>query len=189
MIRFLEISAIFGAKVAVIHPLHHMQYEGHEEEIIERNMRFYKGLIPYAKEYGIKIGVENMTRIDERRGCRAQDVCGTPKEFIRALGHDRLKLLHVHDNDYTYDQHLLPYLGKIDWGEVTKALGDIDYDGDLTLEIYAPDTPDELLQPTYDYFDNVGKYPLNEIERYKKIGGDRIGGKKNFKEVDSILFL
>ena len=39
IVRSLEIAGIFGAKVAVVHPLHHFTYPGHEEEIFEVNMK------------------------------------------------------------------------------------------------------------------------------------------------------
>jgi len=167
-IRSIEISAILGAKVVVIHPLHHMTYHGHEEEIFQLNMDYYRRLIPYAKEYGIQIGVENMFQGDPLRHYIIADTCSNSKEFVRyidtlnspqitacldvghvalprsdetaadvvrALGHDRLGALHIHDNDYTSDQHLLPYLGKLDWAEIAKALGEIDYKGDFTYEV------------------------------------------------------
>ena len=53
MVRTLEISGILGAKVVVVHPLHHALYHGHEEEWFERNMAYYRRLIPYAKEFGV----------------------------------------------------------------------------------------------------------------------------------------
>ena len=59
----------------------------------------------------------------------------TAADVIRKLGHDRLGSLHIHDNDYTRDQHILPYLGKLDWAEIAKALGEIDYQGDFTYEV------------------------------------------------------
>lgn len=168
MIRCLEISGILGADVCVIHPIHHTAYLGHEEEIFQRNMDFYRRLIPYAAKYGVKIGVENMFQRDPDRKYIVADTCSDVKEFIRyidtldsewitacldvghvalpfsgttaadvirALGHDRLGALHIHDNDYTRDQHNLPYLGKLDWPEIAKALGEIDYQGDFTYEV------------------------------------------------------
>ena len=168
MVRCLEISGILGAKVCVIHPQHHWTYRGHEEEIFEKNMAFYRSLIPHAARYGVKIGVENMFKRDKDRKYIDHDTCSRSAEFIRyidtlnsphvtacldvghvalpisdesaadvirALGHDRLGALHIHDNDYTRDQHSLPYLGKLNWPEIAKALGEIDYQGDFTYEV------------------------------------------------------
>lgn len=54
-------------------------------------------------------------------------------EVVRAFG-KRLKALHVHDNNGISDEHLLPYMGNIDWKELVHALRDIDYKGDFTFE-------------------------------------------------------
>ena len=53
--------------------------------------------------------------------------------IIHALG-PRLQALHVHDTDTCADLHTLPFQGRIDFEEVTQALADIDYQGDITLE-------------------------------------------------------
>lgn len=57
-----------------------------------------------------------------------------PQDAIRILGGKRLQALHVHDNDYTADQHTLPFLGRMDWTAITTALRDIHYAGELTFE-------------------------------------------------------
>ncbi|MBQ7352443.1 MAG: sugar phosphate isomerase/epimerase [Clostridia bacterium] len=53
--------------------------------------------------------------------------------MIRELG-DRLKALHIHDNDRLHDSHQLPFSMNIDFVEIAKALKDIGYQGELTLE-------------------------------------------------------
>ncbi len=57
-----------------------------------------------------------------------------PAESIRRLGHDRLHALHVHDVDFIHDLHTLPGCSKMDCKPVMRALRDIDYDGEFTLE-------------------------------------------------------
>ena len=54
--------------------------------------------------------------------------------MIHGLG-KRLKCLHVHDNDLLHDSHQLPYTMQIDFDAVLKALKEIGYDGDMTLEV------------------------------------------------------
>ncbi len=54
-------------------------------------------------------------------------------EMIHKLG-PRLQALHVHDTDTCSDLHTLPFQSKTDWEEVTQALADINYSGDMTLE-------------------------------------------------------
>ena len=54
-------------------------------------------------------------------------------EMIRALG-SRLGALHIHDNDRRRDLHQIPFAGSIDWNAVVKALREVDYKGEFTLE-------------------------------------------------------
>ena len=54
-------------------------------------------------------------------------------EMIRALG-PRLAALHIHDNDKHFDSHAIPFSMNIDFDAVVRALKDIGYAGDLTLE-------------------------------------------------------
>ena len=56
-------------------------------------------------------------------------------EMIRALGKDRLQALHIHDNDKWHDSHRLPFTMDIDFAPIVKALKDIGYQGDFTLEV------------------------------------------------------
>ena len=203
--RSIEVSAILGAKVTVVHPLHHFVYKGNEEEIYEKNMEFYRSLIPICKAYGIKVGIENMFQRELLRAHISFDTCATIAEFIRyvdtldseymvacldighvglpvtderawdfirALGHDRLQALHVHDNDYRNDRHALPYQGKIDWDEVTRALGEIDYKGDFTYEldgkVIVPEGMDDAFIPTQvKYIADVGKLLCSKIEKQR----------------------
>ena len=53
--------------------------------------------------------------------------------MIKALG-DRLKALHIHDNDKLHDSHQLPFTMNIDFEPIVKALKETNYDGYFTLE-------------------------------------------------------
>ena len=199
-VKTLEISSILGAKVCVVHPLHHMEYMGHEEEIYALNVEYYKRLVPYCDQFGIKVGVENMWQRHKIRGTISFDTCSTvpefvryidsvdseyvvacldtghvmlpdnrdkPADFIRALGHDRLKSLHVHDNDYKSDAHWQPYHGKLDWAEIAKALGEIDYEGDFTYEIHdnlIRNLPEALIGDALKYYGAIAKYIVSQID-------------------------
>lgn len=85
MVRALEISAMLGCKQAVVHPIHHQEYIGHEEEQFELNIRFYRELLPYAKEYGVKIALENMWQNEVKRKRPGYDVCSLANEFVRYI--------------------------------------------------------------------------------------------------------
>ena len=152
-------ASYLGAPMRVVHPCTHLDYdvEGNADFLFEYNLNFYRRLIPYAREFGIKIAIENIgyvsvTSTPERLNklydtlndpvfticfdvghCLLQGV--DPAEAIMKLG-DRLVngCTHVHDNFGTGDDHTLPYYGKVDWESVMKALADIGYKGDLNYE-------------------------------------------------------
>ena len=66
--------------------------------------------------------------------------------MIRALG-PRLGALHINDNDFLRDKHLMPYTGNVNFEKVIRALSSVGYSGDITLESnYFLDTfPDDLV--------------------------------------------
>ncbi|HHT53902.1 MAG TPA: sugar phosphate isomerase/epimerase [Clostridiales bacterium] len=205
--RSLEITAILGAEIAVVHPLHHFVFAGREEEIFELNMNYYRRLIPYAREYGVKIAIENMWQTDPLRRHPVDDTCSCAEEFIRyidtldseyivacldlghvgliagageaediirALGHDRLKSLHVHDNNYRDDQHLIPGLGKMHWDKIAGALGEIDYTGDLTFEAagsFLGNYDDEFFPTALRFMAEVGGHLIDLVERSRITSG------------------
>lgn len=200
-VKALEICAVVGAKIVVVHPFNYGENGKNTEDIFDINMKLYRRLIPHAKDLGIKIALENLFRKDPKRTAFLPSVCATaedfiryidtldseyivgcldlghasivgiePQDFIRALGHDRLKALHVHDNSYNSDDHTLPGLGKMDWQEITKALADIDYDGNFN---YEADNFikgfDDVFKPTACRFmAERGRHLINKIEAYKK---------------------
>ena len=53
--------------------------------------------------------------------------------MLRTLG-KHVAALHVHDNDCHRDSHELPYTMQMDFDAIARALADIDYQGDITLE-------------------------------------------------------
>lgn len=89
---------------------------------------------------------------------------------VRTLGKERLMALHVQDNHLKRDDHILPYMGEIEWEEVLKALGEIDYRGDFTFEtssIY-DNLPKELVVDGLSFVAKVGRYMMSRIEEYRK---------------------
>ena len=49
---------------------------------------------------------------------------------------DRVKVLHVHDNNGIDDQHLFPYMGICDWNRFVEGMRRIDYKGVLCFETF-----------------------------------------------------
>ena len=147
--RFREIvcsmknAALLGVPNIVVHPCQHLTYlePGVPEQLFEINMDFYRRLLPYAEEYGIRVCTENMFQGDMQI-LNVHSTCSRPAEmiryfdemnhplfgccldightsvvredaasFIRALGKKRLTCLHVHDVDDAHDRHTVPYFG------------------------------------------------------------------------------
>ncbi len=58
-----------------------------------------------------------------------------PEDAIKAIGKDKLKALHISDNDFIYERHWLPGKGANDWNKIIGALEEIGYDGAFNYEI------------------------------------------------------
>lgn len=196
--RSIEIAGMLGIEYLVIHPISPTQIPL-DVDLFEFNMKYYKSLLPYAKEYGVKICLENMWGYDAKRGYIMPNVCSFAKDLsdyvdaldseyftacldlghsgligeeasdaIRILGHDRLSALHVHDNDYKNDTHTLPYYGKMNWDEITKALSDIKYKGRFTYEaaVFLKPLPheQEAVLAGLKYMEAIGRFLIKKIE-------------------------
>ena len=65
----------------------------------------------------------------------------TPADYVRKVG-NRLKILHMHENDAIGDLHQMPYtFGKkpedgVDWQDFSKALDEVGFDGTLSFETF-----------------------------------------------------
>jgi len=199
VVRSLEVASILGAKNIVVHPCHHLKYDKNAEILKEINLNFYNKLIPLARELDINIATENMWQrkngwcnhsvcSHSEEFCEYVDMIDDPhmvacldlghvmlveggelQSFIRALGKKRLQALHVHDNDYVKDQHLLPTQGRIDFKMVMKTLAEIGYEGDMTFESdeFLSNLPDAVLPEALCMMNSMGKYLRSLFEAYQ----------------------
>lgn len=174
MKKSIKGSALVGAKYVVMHPVMPTMWEPsehHAEHVLE-NIKYFGMLAEYAKEYNVKIALENMPG--------RHMPCGTAKELADCIdaidseyvvacfdtGHavysgqrfvagdnigdavrtlsNRLHCLHIHDNDGQNDQHMLPYAGIIDWQDFFNALREIKYQGVINMEASSLHAPKEL---------------------------------------------
>lgn len=89
--------------------------------------------------------------------------------MIRALG-DRIGCIHLHDNDFVSDSHLLPYLGEIDFDGVCRALGRVHFDGSISLEAegFIRNMPDSVIPSALLLARNVASHIRNEITKYSQ---------------------
>ena len=199
--RAIEASGLLGIKQIVIHPIQRGVFAGHEKEIFDLNVDFYKSLAPLAKEHGVKIAIENMWQRHPVNKQIVDDICADPHQLaamydvlddpeaftvcldighvalcrrepadaVRILGHDRLGALHVHDVDYVDDLHTLPGVEKINWDSVCRALGEIDYKGEFTLEAdnFIKKYEDEFKPEAAKFMANTAHYLAKKIEAYR----------------------
>lgn len=180
IVRAIETSGALGAKVCVVHPS--------VEHSIEENIRLYKALEPYAREAGVKIGVENMTRDTGSHHTHIKAILdGLPKdvfvfcldtghaemaqnktsavEMIQTMG-ERLQAVHLHDCDKIRDNHGLPFTYKIDMTAVISALRAVGYQGDIMLETgsFFSGVPDALLPSYTKLAAEVAGYFRNQLQ-------------------------
>ena len=89
--------------------------------------------------------------------------------MVMALG-DRIKHIHLHDNDFETDRHTLPYLEKTNFSSLAKALGKVGYSGDVTLESdgFFKNMPDALVEPALLFSRSVASHIRDEIEKYRR---------------------
>jgi sugar phosphate isomerase/epimerase len=163
--EWLRDCSDFGIGGAVIH-LEHEYFHVHKTDYGFKNLH---NLIDYAEDLGVDIAVENtcntgilrkvLNKFDSSRLKFCYDsshdwvVCESPGDLILEFG-DRLKYLHLSDNDMKKDRHWLPGTGKVDWNLVAENFNKIAFKGNVSFEVCPFDyegTADEILTKTYDF--------------------------------------
>lgn len=146
-------------------------------------METFGRAVVYGKSYSDYFGdVRNLKKLYDMLDTKNKVLCmdtghthevtpfGTPsvEESIRILGSD-IKLLHLHDNNSTYDQHLPPIIvGKnlVNWPAVFDALDEIGFDGVYNFELILRQFTGVM--PEAIKF--LGIYLRNFIEKRGRIG-------------------
>lgn len=75
--RAIECTAEAGGSICIIHP---DNYKTPEE-----NAEMYFELLPFAKEYGVKIATENMWNWSDEKNCAAHAACSSAESFLAHL--------------------------------------------------------------------------------------------------------
>jgi len=125
----------------------------------------FKRLIEKAERDGVTIALENLRKPEyldfvftniksgKLKFCYdcGHENCFTPDIDYLAKYGDQLAALHLHDNDGTGDQHLLPFSGTVNWKRIIAHLKRIGYKKPLTLEIDAQyiDVSKDYTAPEY----------------------------------------
>lgn len=193
IVRSLESAAILGAKNIVVHSVNVPE----DVDFEEYNVEYYKSLVPYCEKFGICIAVENLFGKDAKRKCivgklgtpaelsriiekinspwivacvdvgHAALTGNEPEKFIEGVTPGVIKALHVQDNDYLDDRHIIPYTGDLNWEAIMCSLKKVGYDGDLTFEIikYLRKFPDELLPDALKFAVSIGKHLVSIYDK------------------------
>ena len=91
-----------------------------------------------------------------------------PAEFIRRLGPERLKALHIHDVDALDDRHNLPFQEELNWESICQALGETGYSGWFTLEAdnFMRNMPASLWPDAEVFMAKTARYLTSRVELY-----------------------
>lgn len=163
ILKSIELSSLINVKWMVIHIGTMLDGNGkyNLEKSVAENIKYLKKFVECAIKNNIKIAIENGTNmakevtpsideliniVDYYNNLYKTEILGICFDFghanvgklniyeeIKKVG-NRLHVTHIHDNFGT-DTHNFPYNGDIDWKPVIKALQEINYDGELTLEV------------------------------------------------------
>lgn len=115
----------------------------------EIGLNRFKQITDYARELGVRVAFENtklkgyleyiLGNITDEHVGLCFDAGHFHVHFDDIFDFDffknRIFAVHLHDNDKSDDQHLLPFDGTIDWKYVIKKLKDANYNGPITLEL------------------------------------------------------
>ena len=156
-LRSIEICEMLGIKNTVVH---NGCADGiTKEEWFVRNKEFYEKLIPTIEGCGVNVLCENSTAANMKEKYfinTGKDM----REFIEFVGHpmihacwdtghancegsqydeimalgDELYAIHYNDNHGMKDDHIAPFLGRLNHDEVISALIDVGFKGYFTLE-------------------------------------------------------
>ena len=133
-------------------------------------LKRFKQIVEYAESLGVKVAIEN-TKITDHIDYLIENIKSDNLGICFDAGHfhcnqkdnwniekykNKVFCVHLHDNNGTADQHLLPFDGNIDWSKVIQILKDVNYDGPITLEL------------CYS-----SKYLLNSINDFYRLGLER----------------
>ena len=116
----------------------------------EVGLKRVREICDYAKSLNVKVAFEN-TKIKGYLDYVIENIKNDNVGICFDSGHchahfnddfnfnrfkNRIFAVHLHDNDQSGDQHLLPFDGTIDWNNLINELKESNYDGPITLEIH-----------------------------------------------------
>ena len=160
VVRYFEVFSKLGVEFVTIHA----NWPGgmfSEKEGIKFQVETLKKLVKEAEKFNLKImyepintyadNIENVSEILKKvpklflhLDIGHANLFGRkPEDFIKKF-HNKIKHVHLHDNNRDKDLHLPMGCGSIEWGKILKILKKY-YDGMITLEVFSKDKDYVLL--------------------------------------------
>ena len=160
----LERTASLGAEFMVYHPSFNVEEPNERPDRKKWGQDSLARVAARARELEVKLAVENMPPgyLASSKNELEEFVAPFPKESVgvcldtghmnmSGLGPDdldgwegRIISFHIHDNNGSGDDHLIPGRGTVDWPALGRKLVEIGFSGPLMLECPLPDKPHPL---------------------------------------------
>ena len=166
----LDVFYELGVKAAVIHYSNYGTDVEPVEKWFDVRIDALNRLIKHIEGTDMVICLENLSRIHDHdaghliKMCKAVDnpkhigICLDTghltlvrldfRSFIPALG-NRIKCLHLNDNDQSGDHHRVPYGGLADWERFYSEMRKVDYRGTVNFETHKQYSLDTLYDPDF----------------------------------------
>lgn len=188
--RWIDLYEAIGIKNMVLHCDNLESTNLSKEEKTEKNVEKLRVLAEYIEnkeiticlenlrarssdsKEGIDYGADDLLNIIKRVGSSKFGICldtghlnltlKNQRYFILKAG-EKLKALHIADNEGSVDQHLMPFSrGRVNFEEVVQALTEIGYNGVFNLEIPGEcPIPIELRDAKIAYIKSCYNYLMN----------------------------
>lgn len=189
--RCAEAATILGVDYAVMHPVvptlpMRSFSKSEQRDLVLQNL---SPIVEYTNKIGLNVVIENMLVaphfVASHRYCQDPvDLCdiadtlgiGVCWDFGHANisgvkqseGLDyvgkRLKVIHVNDNHSFEDEHLMPFMGNIDWKDAMHGLALAEFEGLFNYEVATGRWPAEVREITASYMLTVAELLKSYIE-------------------------
>lgn len=193
-------SAMLGIKWTVLHPLTFPEHNYENKASMEGNHALYDSYVELGVKRGVGTAIENMVppqgwklgmiycqhyeQLIELVDSFADPMVGIcwdtghanlsfldQERALRTIG-SRLKVLHINDNHGMRDEHVLPYMGTVDWDALIRGLVEIGYDGALSYET-GKTSANAYGSLQLEYVKMAYKNGLYLLEKYEKMMAEK----------------
>ena len=185
---------LLGSRYLIIHPQMPYGWDREEDPEYARSLtvNLIRQLLPDCERFGVTLCLENMPMKAHRISTMERIVETVAKinspylgicfdtGHSNVFGHDLgemvrlcapyLKTLHIHDNDGSRDQHLLPFLGTASFDSLCRALGENNFEGPLSLETcgaVSGNMPPDIRKKAEEITLLTARYLADEVEKYR----------------------